>query len=299
MLITRMHLFRRSLDLNLAGLRQVSPADLSGVSRLFRGSTHRFMGFPSDDLPALLAGAPGMLLVAGEEIWAAAIGGWRTDSTIWLRGLALANNLPLDGSLAVLLPSFHALLRSLGVREVFYAGDEVADVWLLPALIAQGYVPDTEVVVYEKHGLEVPSAGSQAVRLRRVEAVDLPAVLAVDRACFDPQWSKDEGIIGPSIFESPYFVVAEWDGAIVGYAFVTTHFGGRLVHLVRIAVLPRYQGRAIGVRLLAAVIAYARSIGATSLTLNTQANNAAAQRLYEWFGFHRTGERQPVRRLDL
>ena len=82
-------------------------------------------------------------------------------------------------------------------------------------------------------------------------------------------------------------------------AFTTTHFGGRLVHLVRIAVLPAYRGKAIGVRLLADVVAYARSLGAESLTLNTQAHNAAAQRLYVWFGFRRTGEQQTVLRFDL
>ena len=35
------------------------------------------------------------------------------------------------------------------------------------------------------------------------------------------------------------------------------------------------------------------------ITLNTQAYNTAAQRLYEWFGFRRTGERQAILRLDL
>jgi ribosomal protein S18 acetylase RimI-like enzyme len=68
---------------------------------------------------------------------------------------------------------------------------------------------------------------------------------------------------------------------------------------VRIAVLPSQQGRAIGVRLLAEVIAFARTRGASTLTLNTQAHNLRAQRLYEWFGFHRTGEQQTVLRYDL
>jgi ribosomal protein S18 acetylase RimI-like enzyme len=155
------------------------------------------------------------------------------------------------------------------------------------------------VVVYEKRELGIPSQGNQAVRVRRALPVDLPAVLAVDRACFDPQWNKDEGIIGPALIETPYFVAAELDGALIGYAFVTKHFGGRLIHLVRIAVLPQYQGQAIGARLLAEVIAYARSCNADVVTLNTQVDNIAAQRLYEWFGFRRTGEQQIVLRFDL
>ncbi len=294
-----MRIFRHSLDLSLAAPREATPSDLTGVARLFRNNSHRFLGFPGGDLSLMLSSAPTMLLVAGDQIWAAALGGWRADSTIWLRALALVNNLAVGGALDRLLPPFHALLRTQGLRRLFYAGDEAADTWLQPALRDRGYRRDTEVVVYEKHDLRIPAQGNQAVRLRPIEAVDLPAVLAVDHACFQPQWHKDEGVLGPAMFEAPYFVVAEVDGAVVGYAFATTHFGGRLAHLVRIAVLPAYQGRAIGVRLLAEVTAYARAIGANSITLNTQADNAGAQRLYEWFGFRRTGERQTVLRYDL
>jgi [ribosomal protein S18]-alanine N-acetyltransferase len=294
-----MRIFRRTLDLNLASPREATPADIGSIARLFRNNTHRFLGFPHADLPIMLASAPTMLLVAGDEIWAAAIGGWQSDATIWLRGLALVNQLPIASGLARLLPPFHALLRSHDVRQLFYAGDEAADSWLQSALRHQGYQRDTEVVVYEKRELSVPAEGDQTVRVRPVEAVDLPRVLDIDHACFDPQWNKDEGIIGSAIFETPYFVVAEVDDTLVGYAFVTTHFGGRLVHLVRIAVLPAYQGQAIGVRLLAEITAYARTIGASTLTLNTQANNTGAQRLYEWFGFQRTGEQQAVLRFDL
>ena len=294
-----MRFFRRSLDPSHAAPRAATPDDLTGVSRLLRNNTHRFLGFPSTDLPALLTSAPAMLLVSGDEIWAAAIGGWRSEATTWLRGLALADGLPVGAGLDVLLPPFHALLRSRELQTVFYAGDEAADIWVQPALTARGYMRDTEVVVYEKSGTSVPAPGNQAVRVRRAQTVDLPAVLAVDRACFAPQWSKDEGILGPAIFEAPYFVVADIDDAIIGYAFATSHFEGRLVHLVRIAVLPSHQGQAIGVRLLADLIAFARIRGADVLTLNTQAHNTSAQRLYEWFGFRRNGERQTVLRFDL
>jgi ribosomal protein S18 acetylase RimI-like enzyme len=294
-----MHLFRRNLDPSQASPREATDRDLTPISRLLRSSTRRYMGFPSSELPALLAGAPAMLLVADDELWAAAIGGWRADTVSWLRGLALANNLPVAGGLDYLLPPFHSLLRARGLRTLFYAGDEVADAWLQPLLIARGYTPDTQVVVYEKRGMDIPTAGNPAVRVRRAQAVDLPAVLEIDRACFDPQWHKDEGIIGPSLLESPCFIIAEWQGAPAGYAFVTTHLGGRLVHLVRIAVLPAHRGAGAGARLLAEVVGYASGLGADSITLNTETHNTAAQRLYERFGFRRTGEQQTVLRFDL
>jgi ribosomal protein S18 acetylase RimI-like enzyme len=257
------------------------------------------MGFPGANLPALLSSAPAILLTAGNEIWAAAIAGWRVDSTTWIRGLALADGLAVNTSFDMLLPPFHALLRSHGLRTIYYAGDEAADVWIQPALKTRGYAHATDVVVYEKIKLDAPAPGDPAVRIRRAEAVDLPALLELDRACFDPQWIKDESIIGPAIFEVPYFVAAELGGAIVGYAFATSHFDGRLLHLVRIAVAPSHRGQSIGVRLLADVVEFARTHGADLVTLNTQAHNAAAQRLYEWFGFRRTGEQQAVLRFDL
>jgi ribosomal-protein-alanine N-acetyltransferase len=294
-----MRFFRRTLDLALATPREATAADLTAVSRLFSQSSHRFVGFQSANLPTLLAGAPALLLASGNEIWAAALAGWRVETTTWIRGLALADGLTTGAAFDMLLPPFHALLRSHALDRVYYAGDEAADIWVQPALQARDYIHETDVVVYEKTTLDVPAQGNQAVRIRRAQAVDLPAVLEVDRACFDPQWNKDESVIGPSILEAPYFVIAELNGQVIGYAFATSHFAGRLMHLVRIAVLPQYRGQAIGVRLLADVVEFARVRGAELMTLNTQSYNTEAQRLYEWFGFRRTGERQAILRFDL
>src|SRR5262245_27491630 len=144
-----MRFFHRSLDLSLATAREATSADLTAVSLLFSQSTHRFIGFPSANLPALLSGAPAMLLAAAGEVWGAAIARWRADSTTWVRGLAVADSLPLGASCDMLLPPFHALLRSQGLRTVYHAGDEAADIWVQPTLAARGYVHATDVVVYE------------------------------------------------------------------------------------------------------------------------------------------------------
>lgn len=294
-----MRFFRRSLDLSLAAPRPATPEDLTAISRLLTASVHRFVGFSSANLPALLAAVPAVVLAADHEIWGAAIAGWRSDTTTWLRWLVLADGLFVGPAMDMLLPPFHEALRAQDLRKVFYAGDEAADLWIQPALTKRGYARETDIVVYEKPKLDVPSRGNADARIRRAQPVDLPTVLEIDHACFAAQWTKDEGIIAPAILEVPYFMVAELDDGIAGYAFATMHFGGRLVHLVRIAVLPEHRGRGIGVRLLADLVEFARIRGADTLTLNTQAHNAAAQRLYEWFGFTRTGEQQTVLRFDL
>ncbi|NTV63929.1 MAG: GNAT family N-acetyltransferase, partial [Oscillochloris sp.] len=145
----------------------------------------------------------------------------------------------------------------------------------------------------------IPHGGNPNVQIRPATSVDIPEVLRLDQTCFEAQWTKGEEILAPAIAQGPLFMIAEQAEHVVGYAYATSHFGGRLIHLVRIAVDPGYQGRQIGIRLLAAVTSFAAGHGATLITLNTQAYNTHAQRIYRWFGFAPTGECQIVMRRPL
>ncbi|MFV9506378.1 MAG: GNAT family N-acetyltransferase [Oscillochloridaceae bacterium umkhey_bin13] len=294
-----MWLFRKNLDLKRAILRPLNADDLTVCARLLRDGARRYYGLSGSDLAGLLAAARGVGLELGGELCAMVLAGWPIAHTCWLRGLALAEGLEPQATLALLIPAFHNQLAATGSRMIYYAGDEAADNWLIPALRRWGYADETEVVVYEKPDLLIPDLGHARVQVRPATRVDLPEVLRLDRVCFEPQWTKDDTVLGPAIDQGPYAVVAEVDGALVGYAYATTHFGGRLVHLVRIAVEPAQRGSRIGVRLLADLTAFAADQGASVITLNTQAYNTQAQRLYRWFGFAPTGERQRILRADL
>lgn len=294
-----MWLFRKSLDISRASPRRVTANDLGGISRLFRDGGRRFAALSGNDLPALLAAGQGVALVAGGELWAVALVSRPCAERCWLRAIAFAEGVEARAGSNVLLPALHRSLAALGVRGVYFGGDESAEHWLLPILNAHGYQYDTEVLVYEKRHLDVPATGNPLVQLRPAGDADLAPLLQLDQVCFEPQWTKDDTILQPAIRQGPYFVVAELAGALVGYAYATTHFGGQLVHLVRIAVAPEHQHQQVGVSLLADVIAFAREQGAVIVTLNTQAYNVSAQRLYRWFGFSPTGERQAIVRCDL
>lgn len=294
-----MWLFRKSLDIRRATIRPLTEMDLTATARLLRDGGKHYYALSGGDLARLLAAGQGVALDAGEELWGVAIVSWPAAQNCWLRAVACAEGLDPQAGLGALIPGLHAHLLTRDMRRTYYAGDDAADSWLVPALREHGYAPDTEVVVYEKRDWDVPSQGNHRVRVRPATQVDMPEVLRLDQACFEAQWTKDEGILAPAIDEGPFFVIAELDGAAVGYAYATSHFGGRLVHLVRIAVDPGLQGQRIGVRLLAEVTSYAAGQGADMITLNTQAYNSNAQRLYRWFGFVRTGERQVVLRRDL
>ncbi len=294
-----MWLFRKGPDISRATARPVTADDLTAVSRLLRDGTRRYYGLSGSDLPDILAAGHGAAIGSGDELYAVALVGAPTAATCWLRAVALADGVDVRPALAVLIPALHQIMAACGVSAIYFASDESADSWLAPALPACGYLNETEILVYEKARFDIPDGGNPAVQVRSATNVDLAEVLRLDQTCFEPQWTKDDTVLGPAIELGPYFVVAELDGDIVGYAFATTHFGGRLVHLVRIAVSPQRRGARIGVRLLAEVVAYAGEQRANLVTLNTQAYNVHAQRLYRWFGFSATGERQFVLRCSL
>ena len=62
---------------------------------------------------------------------------------------------------------------------------------------------------------------------------------------------------------------------------------------------PDHQGRGIGVRLMAEAIDFFKGEGARVITLNSQEDNQASQRLYRWFGFRLMGEEALVLRRYL
>ena len=72
---------------------------------------------------------------------------------------------------------------------------------------------------------------------------------------------------------------------IVGTAAAVAH-GRRRFELAKMAVAPAAQGHGIGRRLGEAAIAYARSMGAESVFLETNSRLTNAIHLYEQLGFH-------------
>ncbi|MCG8348021.1 MAG: GNAT family N-acetyltransferase [Chloroflexales bacterium] len=294
-----MRLFRKSLDLNQATVRLATLTDLRRVSRILREGARRYYGLTSNDLPKLLENGLSVVLESRDEIWATALGSRPTARTAWLRGVSLAEGVEVEPVVALLLDTLHHKMEKRGIRHIYYGGDEGSAIWLHPVLVKLGYLHDTEVLVYEKRDLDIPDRGNQTILTHPAQPIDLAAIVMLDQVCFEPQWTKDDTILGPAISQEGFFIVAELGKRMVGYAYATRHFGGKLIHLVRIAVDPPWQGQDIGVRLMAEVIAYAQQNEATVITLNTQSYNIHAQRLYRWFGFVPTGERQTILRFDL
>jgi ribosomal protein S18 acetylase RimI-like enzyme len=93
------------------------------------------------------------------------------------------------------------------------------------------------------------------------------------------------------------FLIGECDGKIVAMGALKRTGEGR-AEIKRMRVLPQYQGRGYGQRLLQALETRARALGYRLLHLDTSVLQVAAQRLYLKNGFCEVGrtfyqQRQP------
>jgi [ribosomal protein S18]-alanine N-acetyltransferase len=294
-----MSFFRRKLKTNPLTARLVTGMDRAELTRLIHAAERRFLTSSIAELPRILAADPTAVLELDGRTVGLMSFGWRAAPVAWLRSLALYGEVPPLEGLRLLGRPIYDALRGDGITLTAVTLDDWGQPWLRRPLLQLGYRPMVEVVGYEKTRLDRPAHGNELVGVRAATDADLATVIALDRACFPLPWVKGTEVFETSLQGSPCFLIAEFSGEAVGYAFVTAHHGGHLYHLVRIAVRPTFQGRGIGVRLLAEVVDFCAARNADVLTLNTQADNYTAQRLYEWFGFRRTGERQTVLGLDI
>ena len=120
-----------------------------------------------------------------------------------------------------------------------------------------------------------------------MEERHLAALAEIEKACFHAPWSADmlREELGKGIF-----LVAEQDGAAVGYVGCQTVLDEG--YITNVAVSPACRRQGIGRALVRALVSHARSQGLTFVTLEARASNAPAIALYEGAGFRRVGVRR-------
>ncbi|MGY2003911.1 ribosomal protein S18-alanine N-acetyltransferase [Blastococcus sp. SYSU DS1024] len=129
------------------------------------------------------------------------------------------------------------------------------------------------------------------VRLRPMRLADLPAVMGLEEELFAPDtWTvamyRDE----LARTDTGHYLVAEDDGAVVGYAGLIAYDDE--AHVATIGVTGARQGEGIGARLLDALLAEADRRGAPVVLLEVRADNETAQGLYRRRGFAEIGRRR-------
>lgn len=123
----------------------------------------------------------------------------------------------------------------------------------------------------------------------RMTAADVPAVAALDRACFSVPWSVQSFREEMENRLAVYFV-ARKDGELAGYCgFWQVADEG---HITNVAVLEQFRRQGIGSGLIAEMERYAKRAGLGLMTLEVRKSNRAAIGLYEKYGFSVIGERK-------
>jgi len=128
----------------------------------------------------------------------------------------------------------------------------------------------------------VPETYAEIVRYKKRYLKD---VLSLDASAFDDFWRLDAHTL-EAVATSCYrnaFLVAKRDGEVLGYAVGGAN--GRFGYLQRLGIHAAHQGEGIGEALTLSIISTLRSMGAVSLMVNTQEDNAAALSLYRKLGF--------------
>ncbi|MGI6751202.1 MAG: ribosomal protein S18-alanine N-acetyltransferase [Anaerovoracaceae bacterium] len=130
----------------------------------------------------------------------------------------------------------------------------------------------------------------EKVIFRKAKPDDGAAMAHLDGLCFSDPWSRasfdreldDNGLA--------YYLLAEFDGEIIGYAglWLIVDEG----HITNIAVHPGYRCKGIGGRLLSRLMELAEDGGFRRFTLEVREGNDNAIRLYERYGFHIAGCRK-------
>lgn len=211
-------------------------------------------------------------------------------SIAWLRLFVFASHLNGLETWCLLWPE---ALRRLEAQGGGTAAAIVTHPWLEPILVENGFEPVNQIVLLEMNSRFASQPRASAGWLiRPMVPGDLPRVVDLDEAAFDPLWRNSLEGLASAFNQACYASVAEDDSGLIGYQLAT---GGAFgTHLARLAVEPEARGRGLGAALVHDLIAHIPGDREPRLTVNTQADNKASHALYERLGFHRTGERFPV-----
>ena len=282
---------RRPLSPTSLGVRPATKDDRSALARLTEYSrrTHFHLDWWSIDDWLNEPASNAWVAVAGNHIAGVVIAPANGLPVAWVRLVAVADGYDARAVLEALFAAALPPLREAGAESL--ACLAYPD-WLTDYLPALGFAPSTDVTHFRKDDNSIPEQGSPAPTVRAATFDDLPAVLANDRAAFDPIWWHTLDSLARIMGDAAHFIVAELDGRIVGHAFSDVYVGRG--HLIRLAVHPDYQRHGIGARLLAEELTHLLAAGAYPVTLNTQADNFTSQTLYRRFGFAPTGESTTV-----
>ena len=118
---------------------------------------------------------------------------------------------------------------------------------------------------------------------------DLPEVLQIEAAAYEFPWTHGNFIDSLRAGHSAW-TMRDSAGGLIAYAVLMIVLDE--AHLLNLTVAPACQRFGFGWRMLEAMAENARSYGARTMLLEVRPGNAAAQKMYDRYGFVRIGIRR-------
>jgi len=213
----------------------------------------------------------------------------------WVRVAAVQNEAEAEHTLAGMLAQVMPVLRQQGVTQLAWLAVEE---WLHPILPKFGFYQGSSIETYVKEDRQLPDVTSvPGLTIRQVYSTDFEALAALEKAAFAPIWRQSAQALLIARPQSLSFDVALLDDEIVGYQLSAKAEAG--AHLVRLTVHPEKHGLGIGSALLKHAFTYYYRKNLYTVSLNTQVENNASQKLYLKFGFQPSQQRLPIWILDI
>ncbi len=125
--------------------------------------------------------------------------------------------------------------------------------------------------------------------VRRLLPGDLRSLEAAEAACFSDPWPAQtivSEILAPGRFNR---ILVDPTGQLMAYLISAWQYLD--LHILKIGTLPRYQRQGLAARLMGLAEVHAEEQCGDSVTLEVEANNLAAIKLYKSLGYDLVGRR--------
>jgi ribosomal-protein-alanine N-acetyltransferase len=127
-----------------------------------------------------------------------------------------------------------------------------------------------------------------AVDIRPMHELDVPTVVAIERAGYQFPWS--EGIFRDCLRVGYTCRVVDCGGEIAGYGIMSV--GAGEAHILNVCIREEYRCRGLARKLLLYLLDRARAAGMYEAFLEVRPTNTVASRLYLSLGFEQVGMRR-------
>ncbi|MCB8980131.1 MAG: GNAT family N-acetyltransferase [Ardenticatenaceae bacterium] len=213
----------------------------------------------------------------------------------WVRVAAIGQAEKGEALLAQMMALAVPALQKQGVTQLAWL---TVDPWPNPWLPELGFYRGSQIETFVKEDHKLPEvADVPGLTIRQVYSTDFAALEELEGVSFAPIWRQSAHALAVARPQSLSFDVALLDDEIVAYQLSAPSDTG--AHLVRLTVHPEKHGLGIGSALLKHALEYYHRKGYYAVSLNTQVENIASQKLYLKFGFAPSQQRLPIWILDI